>query len=149
MALVLALYPVGLAAAFGMGGTAVGISTGMSVSGAGTMGNGGNASYAHGSPAATNPAVATVEARQRDAQVLGEIDRARKAGSNVAAAQADWRKGEGALEANHPDQAMLDFDHAEREMGIIPHLTVMGAYTRSEFGSVTPGGTELSGAVVH
>jgi len=144
---IIALWPIE-AGAFGMGGgvaPAVG-GTGMSM---GNPAMGANLSYGHGSPAATNPAVAAIEARQREAQITAEIEQARKAGRNVAAAESDRRKGDGALQSNHPDQAMADFERAERDLGVVPKNTAMGSYSRSELGSVTPGGTELSGAIVH
>jgi len=146
--LVMSLYPLGLAAGFGMGGgPSVGV--GMAMGTSTTMGDGGNASSAHGSPAATNPAVAAMEARQRDAEVGAEIEQARKAGRNVVSAEADRRKAEGAVEINHGDEAMVHLDQAERDMGIVSKTTAMGTYTKSSLGSVTSGGTELSGAVVH
>ena len=143
------LYPVAPAAGFGMGGGAPSVGVGMSMGGSAMMANGGNAGYAHGSPAATNPAVAVMEARQRDAQVAAEIDRARKAGKNVHAADADRRRGEKELESNRADEAMLRFNDAEREAGIHASEAAMGTSSRSMLGSVTPGGTELSDAIVH
>jgi len=148
--LVSLFLPVAQAAAFGMGGASgVGAGAGMSVSNSASIGNGGNASYAHGSPAATNPAVAAMEARQRDAQVSAEIDQARRTGKNVRAADSDRRKGEGAIESNHADEAMLHFNDAERDIGIVANTTAIGSYSKSALGSVTPGGTDLSGAIVH
>ena len=151
-AMVLALaYPAAPAAAFGMGGGApsVGVGVGSMSAGSTMTSNGANASYAHGSPAATNPAVAAMEARQRDTQVAAEIDQARKAGRGVTAAETERRKGEGAIEANHAEEAMLHFDHAEQDIGILSNTTAMGAYSKSGLGSMTAGGTELSGAIVH
>src|SRR5579885_1972810 len=146
---IIALGPIAQAAAFGMGG---GVAPGAGGTGM-AMGNpamaGANLSYGHGSPAATNPAVAAIEARQREAQISAEIEQARKAGKSVATAESERRKGDGALESNHPDQAMADFERAERDLGVVPKNTAMGSYSRSELGSVTPGGTELSGAIVH
>src|SRR5579863_6420057 len=144
-------YPVAPAAAFGMGGggAAPSIGVGVSMGGSGMTANGGNAAYAHGSPAASNPAVAVMEARQRDAQVAAEIERARHTGKNVHAADADLRRGEGELESNHAEEAMLRFDDAERDAGIHASQAAMGTSSRSMLGSVTPGGTELSGAIVH
>jgi hypothetical protein len=143
-----AVLPAAQAAAFAMGG-APGAGVGLSMSNSGSMANGGNASYAHGSPAATNPAVAAMEARQRDAQVAAEIEQARRAGRNVSAAEAARHKGEAALAANQADQAMLRFSDAERDLGIVANNAAMGAYSKSLLGSVTSGGTDLSGAVVH
>lgn len=142
------LFPAAQAAAFGMGGVP-GVGMGMSMPNSASMANGGNASYAHGSPAATNPAVALMEARQRDAQVAAEIDQARRAGRNVSAAETDRRRGEGALESSHADEAMLHFNDAERNLGIVPNTAAMGSYSKSALGSVSSGGTDLSGAIVH
>ncbi len=147
-AVVSALLPAVQAAAFGMGG-APGVGVGMSMSNSTSMANGGNASFAHGSPAATNPAVAAMEARQRNAQVAAEIEQARKAGKNVSAAESDRRRGEAAIDSSHPDEAMLRFNDAERDLGIVANNAAMGSYSKSLLGSVTPGGTDLSGAVVH
>jgi hypothetical protein len=144
--IIMALWPIAQAAGFGMGGgVAPGVGVGMSIGNPAMAGS--SLSYGHGSPAATNPAVAAMEARQREAQVA--IEQARNAGKNVRVAQADRIRGDGALESNQPDQAMAAFDRAERDLGIIPNTTAMGAYSRSALGSVTPGGTELSGAIVH
>jgi Spy/CpxP family protein refolding chaperone len=144
--LVLCLWPIATAAGFGMGGPGVAVGVGVSMGGSSTMSS---LAYGHGSPAATNPAVAAMEARQRDTQIAVEIDTMRKAGRSVTAAQADRRKADGALESNHAEEAMVDFDHAERDLGIVPKTTAIGAYSESPLGSVAPGGTELSGAVVH
>ncbi|HEV3111408.1 MAG TPA: hypothetical protein VGY99_13025 [Candidatus Binataceae bacterium] len=145
------VYPAAPAAAFGMGGggAAPSVSVGGSMGVSAMTANGGNAAYAHGSPAASNPAVAAMEARQRDAQVAAEIDQARKAGKNVHAAEADRRRGERDLESNHAEEAMLRFNDAERDAGIHASEAAMGTSSRSMLGSVTPGGTELSGAIVH
>ncbi len=143
------VYPVTPAAAFGMDGGAQSVGVGVSMGGSAMTANGGNASYAHGSPAASNPTVAVMEARQRDAQVATEIDRARQAAKNVHAVDADLRRREAALASSHADQAMVHFDHAESDMEVHASSTEMGSYTRSTFGSVAAGGVELSGAVVH
>ena len=145
------VYPVAPAAAFGMGGggAAPSISVGVSMGSSAVMGNGGNAGYAHGSPAASNPAVAAMEARQRDAQVTAEIERARQAGKNVQAADAARRRGEREIESNHAEEAMLRFNDAERDAGIHASEAAMGTSSKSMLGSNTPGGTELSGAIVH
>jgi hypothetical protein len=148
--LVSSFLPAARVAAFGMGGgSVVGVGVGMSMSNAAGMANGGNASYAHGSPAATNPAVAMMEARQRDAQVAAEIGQARSAGKNVRVAEGDWRRGEGAIESNRADEAMVHFNEAEHDIGIVANGAAMGSYSKSVLGSVTSGGTELSGAIVH
>src|SRR5579875_61064 len=139
------LWPIATAAGFGMGAPgAVGV--GVSMGGSAMMGS---LAYGHGSPAATNPAVASMEARQREAQIAAEIEQARTSGRSVAAAEADRRKGDGALESNHAEQAMADFERAESDLGIVPKTTAIGAYSESPLGSVAPGGTELSGAIVH
>jgi hypothetical protein len=67
----------------------------------------------------------------------------------VSAAEADRRKGEAALESSHANEAMLRFSDAERDLGIVANSAAMGSYSKSVLGSVTSGGTELSGAVVH
>ena len=148
--LILCLWPLAPAAGMGMGGggAAPAVGIGMSIGSPGSMGNT-SLSYAHGSPAASNPAVALMEARQRRAQVALEIEQARKAGRSVAGAETNRRKGEGAIEANHPGEAMQYFTRAENDLGIVSKTTAMGAYSQSPVGSVAPGGTELSGAIVH
>jgi hypothetical protein len=152
-AVLLILSPVVPAAGFGMGGgpvAAPGVAIGSSMGSSGAMmGNGGFVSYAHGSPAATNPAVAAMEARQRDVLVAGEIERVRKAGKNVDAADADLHRGEIALASDHAEKAMLHFNDAERDIGIRTYSAAVGTSSKSALGSVTPGGTELSGAIVH
>jgi len=156
--LILALLPVVPGAAFGMGmggggvgGTpSVGVATPMGSSGAGITANGGNAAFAHGSPAgSSNPAVGMIEARQRDAQVSAEVDQARKAAKSIGAAPLELRRGEEALVSGQADQAMQHFDHAEAAIGIHASSTEMGVYSKSTFGSVAAGGVELSVAVVH
>jgi hypothetical protein len=145
----LALYAaqVSPAAGAGMGGGGVGFaSVGVSMPG---MANGGNAGYTHGSPAASNPAVALTEARQRYAQVGAEIDRARSEGKDVSTAVANREKGEKALQAGLADAAMLRFNAAEEAIGIHQSTASMGSYSASLTGSVAPGGTEYSGAIVH
>jgi hypothetical protein len=148
----LALYaaPVAPAAGAGMGGGGLGFaSVGVSMPGSPGMANGGNAGYIHGSPAASNPAVALAEARQRDAQVGAEIDQARRVGKNVSTAVASREKGEKALQAGLAETAMLQFNAAEEAIGIRQSTASMGSYSASLTGSVAPGGTEYSGAIVH
>ena len=151
--LVLALAVVAPVAAFpmGMGGApAPGVGVGLSMSNPAMIVNGGNASFAHGSPAGvSNPAVGMMEARQRQAQVSAELDQARKAGKDIHAADARRQQGEKALASEHPGEAMSRFDDAERAVGIHASGTVMGAYSKSGLGSANAGGTELSGAIVH
>jgi hypothetical protein len=147
------LLPVIPAAGFGMGGgpgaaaPAVAVASPMGAGAA--MSGGGYAAYAHGSPAATNPSVARIEAKQRDVLVAGEIDQMRKSGRNVDAADADLHRGELALASDHAEQAMLHFNDAERDIGIRTYSAAVGTSSKSALGSVTPGGTELSGAIVH
>jgi hypothetical protein len=134
------------------GGGGVSVGGGMSASGAGMTngGYGGYVGYGAGSPAGTNPAVAFAEARQRDTQVSAEIEQARKAGKNVRLAEVCRRQGETALQAGSVPKAMLHFDDAERAVGIHgSRAASMGAYSASPVGSVAPGGTDFSGAVVH
>jgi hypothetical protein len=149
----LAMYaaPVVPAAAAGMGGGGgVGFaSVGVSMPGSPGMANGGIAGYTHGSPAASNPAVALGEARQRDAQVGAEIEQSRRVGKSVSMAVANREKGEKALQAGLADKAMLHFDAAEEAIGIRQSTASMGSYSASLTGSVAPGGTEYSGAIVH
>jgi len=143
-ALVWSLCPSLPVAAFGMGGVGVAGMGGASMSGA-SMAYDGN--FAHGSPAATNPAVALVEARQRDAQVTAEIDQARKAGKNVRFAEACRRQGEKALGSGHVTKAMDHFNDAEQAVGIHPNTAAMG-YSSPSPGPATSAGPDLSGAIV-
>jgi hypothetical protein len=80
--------------------------------------------------------------------VAAEIAQMRKSGRNVEAADADLHRGELALTSDHADQAMVHFDAAERDIGIHPYSAAGGTSAKPQFGSVTPGGTEFSGAVV-
>jgi hypothetical protein len=56
---VLSLLPIATAAGFGMGGPSVNVGVSSPMGSSGAMVNG-NLSYGHGSPAATNPAVAAM-----------------------------------------------------------------------------------------
>jgi hypothetical protein len=150
-ALIALLFTVAPLPGFGMGGgVSVGVpGAGMSMSGPG-MASGGYAGYGAGSPAATNPAVALMEARQRDVQVTAEIEQARKAGKNVQPAEACRKQGENALQSGLVSKAMLHFDDAERAAGIrASSNATMGTYSSPSAGSVAPGGTDFSGAIVH
>ena len=149
--LVALLFTVAPVPGFGMGGgVSVGVpGVGMSMSGPGIAGVG-YAGYGHGSPAATNPAVVLVEARQRDAQVSAEIEQARRAGKNVMHAEACRQQGEKSLQSGLASKAMLHFDDAERAVGIrASSNATMGTYSSPSVGSVAPGGTDFSGAIVH
>jgi hypothetical protein len=150
-ALVGLLFSVAPVPGFGMGGgVSVGVpGVGMSMSGAGMAGPG-YAGYGVGSPAATNPAVALMEARQRDVQVTEEIEQARRAGKNVIHAEACRQQGEKSLQSGLASKAMLHFDDAERAAGIRPSRNAtIGTYSSPSAGAVAPGGTDLSGAIVH
>jgi hypothetical protein len=149
-AVVALLFTVAPPPGFGMGGgVSVGVpGVGMSMSGAG-MAGGGYAGYGAGSPAATNPAVALMEARQRDVQVTAEIEQARKAGRNVMHAEDCRQQGEKSLQSGLASKAMLHFDDAERAVGIRASNATMGTYSSPSVGSVAPGGTDFSGAIVH
>ncbi len=143
-ALVWSLCPSVPVAAFGMGGAGVTGMGGASMSGASMAYNGNSV---HGSPAATNPAVALVEARQRDAQVTAEIDQARKAGKNVRSAETCRQQGEKALGSGLVSKALDHFNDAEQAVDIHPNTAAMG-YSGPAQGSVTSAGPNLSGAIV-